>query len=104
MGLRIRKRREFLGLTREKFAEQVGLSFGFVSGIERGEDTMSIETMMKISSAIKLSPDEILLGNVSDGDIESIDEIVRILKNCTPNRQQSAIELLKLFMVSCEWI
>ncbi|RKL62247.1 XRE family transcriptional regulator [Thermoanaerobacteraceae bacterium SP2] len=46
---RIRKEREKLGLTREKFAEIIGLSDYYVGQLERGERQMSLNVLVKIA-------------------------------------------------------
>lgn len=62
IGLRIRKEREKLGLSREKFAEIVGLSSYYIGQIERGDRNMSLETLIKICSSLTVSIDYILKG------------------------------------------
>ena len=62
IGSRIRKEREKLGLSREKFAEFVGLSSYYIGQIERGDRTMSLESLVKISTSLNASIDFILKG------------------------------------------
>ena len=57
IGNRIRAEREYLGLTREKFAEIVDLSSFYIGQIERGDRTMSLDTLLKIADSLKLSID-----------------------------------------------
>ena len=45
LGLRIRRCREDIGLTREQFAEQVKISPQFLAEIENGKKGMSAETL-----------------------------------------------------------
>lgn len=66
IGSRIRAEREYLGLTREKFAEIVDLSPFYIGQIERGDRSMSVETLVKISSSLKISMDYILTGEYYD--------------------------------------
>ena len=65
VGKRIRKNREGLGLTRENFAEQVGISPQFLAEIENGKKGMSAETLYKMCRAYDLSADYILMGRAS---------------------------------------
>ena len=44
IGNRIRTIRESLSLTREQFAELIDISSSFLSQIERGDKSMSIDT------------------------------------------------------------
>lgn len=64
IGQRIRIEREKLGITRERFAEIVNLSPFYIGQIERGERSMSLDTLAKISKALKISLDYIITGNV----------------------------------------
>lgn len=65
-GNRIRNEREYLGMTREKFAEFLNLSPFYIGQIERGDRGMSLETLIKISDTLKLSIDYILRGEDFD--------------------------------------
>ena len=77
IGSRIRILREKLGLSRERFAEITRLSTYYIGQIERGERTMSLETLVKISTTLNASIDCILKGHTHYMEnilaIESID-------------------------------
>lgn len=62
IGGRIRKQREFLGLTREQFAEKLDVTPKFCSDIELGIKGMSVPTLCKIAQTLSLSTDYILFG------------------------------------------
>ncbi|CCQ98055.1 Transcriptional regulator, XRE family [[Clostridium] ultunense Esp] len=62
IGARIRLEREKLNLTREKFAEIVGLSSFYIGQIERGDRRMSLETLAKIATSLHQSVDYLLYG------------------------------------------
>lgn len=62
IGLRIRIQRENLNLSRERFAEIVSLSTFYIGQIERGDRSMSLETLVKISNTLNISTDYILQG------------------------------------------
>lgn len=64
IGVRIRFEREKLNLSREKFAEIVGLSPFYIGQIERGDRNMSVDTLVKISNALSVSVDYILKGRI----------------------------------------
>jgi transcriptional regulator with XRE-family HTH domain len=99
VGQQIRTRREALGLSREQLAEHIGRVPRFYADIERGQAGMSIETMLSIGSLLKLSPNEILFGNDSDGDIhDETKNILAALNQCTEKQRKDALELLKLFL------
>ncbi|AYD41185.1 XRE family transcriptional regulator [Clostridium fermenticellae] len=62
IGTRIRKERETLGLTREKFAEVLDLSPLYIGQLERGERLMSLSTLIKISNILNISTDYLIHG------------------------------------------
>ena len=62
IGSRIREQREYLGLSREAFAEKIGVTPKFCSDIELGLKGMSLPTLCKISKVLHLSTDFLLFG------------------------------------------
>ncbi len=64
IGTRIRYKREKLGLSRESFAELVGLSTFYIGQIERDERNMSIDSLIKICDTLNVSIDFILRGYI----------------------------------------
>lgn len=62
IGGRIRKQREYLGLTREQFAEKLDITPKFCSDIELGVKGMSVPTLCRIATTLSLSTDYILFG------------------------------------------
>jgi transcriptional regulator with XRE-family HTH domain len=67
LGKRIASARKKKGLTQERLAEHAELTNTYVSNIERGRSIPSLETLMKLCSALGCTPDTVLLGtNVGD--------------------------------------
>lgn len=52
IGKRVRARRQSLGMSQEALAERAGLHYTYIGQIERGEKNASIETMVKLCSAL----------------------------------------------------
>ena len=94
IGLRIRAKREYLGMTREGLCEYVSISPQFLSEIERGIKGISAETLCKLCEGLGLSADYVLMGNESSQDIP---EITKTLATLDPKYVQLAEELLKTF-------
>lgn len=69
MGNRIMERRKKLGLTQEALAELSGLTTQFVSYAESGKRAMRPENLMKISTALGVSTDYLLTGDIIDKDM-----------------------------------
>lgn len=96
IGLRIRSEREKLGLSREKFAELLGLSPYYVGQLERGERKMSIETLAIISNVLSTSTDYLLYGSTYYME-NIIDQISfdNIYKETMDAELKSLLEILK---------
>ncbi|WP_178023486.1 helix-turn-helix domain-containing protein [uncultured Paenibacillus sp.] len=101
VGERIRSRRKALGLSQEDFAERIGRVPKFCADIERGLVGMSIETMLGVCSLLKMSPNQLLLGD--SGLRKTLDEtdlIIDALNQCTEKQRKDAYALLKLFLTA----
>ena len=68
IGQRISERRKKLGLTQEALAEMGDMTTQFVSYAESGKRAMRPENLLKISSALGVSADYILTGQIVDKD------------------------------------
>lgn len=82
VGNKIRERRNFLKVTQENLANDINVSASFISDIENGRRKMSLETMIKISIALKTSLDYFVLDNVKDVKLKNkikFDELKSIL-------------------------
>ena len=97
VGKRIRKQREFLGYTREVFAEKIDVTPKFCSDIELGVKGMSIPTLCKISSTLSLSTDFILFGKTID---ISASPIYEMIKQCPEDKKTFLEEMIKLYLLS----
>ena len=67
-GKRIMERRKKLGLTQEQLAERSEVTTQFVSYAESGKRAMRAENLMKIASALGVSTDYLLTGDIIDKD------------------------------------
>lgn len=101
VGERIRSRRKALGLSQEDFAERIGRVPKFCADIERGQVGMSIETMLGICSLLKMSPNQLLLGDMGQPKIQDETSlIIDALNQCTDKQRKDAYALLKLFLTA----
>ncbi len=60
LGQKIRFLREQMGLSQEKLAEFCGLHRTSIGSIERGERNISLQNIVKIAHALKITPSELL--------------------------------------------
>ena len=52
--MNIKERREQLGITQKELAEKIGISQSFLCDIEQGRSKPSIDTALKIASAVNI--------------------------------------------------
>ena len=71
IGGRIRAYRESLGMTREAFSEQVGLSPQFLAEAESGKKGLSATSIYKICSNSDMSADYLVLGKVKKDKLKT---------------------------------
>ncbi len=74
IGQRILNRRQKLRLTQEELAEKGDLTTQFVSYAELGKRAMRPENLLKLSSALEVSADYLLTGEIIDKDLLLLSE------------------------------
>ena len=79
IGKRITDRRKKLGLTQEALAEKGDVTTQFVSYAESGKQAMRPENLLKISSALEVSADYLLTGEIIDKDLLILSDKLRKL-------------------------
>lgn len=60
LGMRIRDERKNQHLTQSKLAGELGLSVSFLGHVERGSRKASIETIIALAVALRLTPNDLL--------------------------------------------
>ncbi len=88
VGKRIRRIREYKGLSRVKFASLVDISPQFIAEIENGQKCPSMETLYKICKACEISADYIVFGQNPFGS----DNLITKMFNQVPDHKRSEFE------------
>ena len=96
MHTRIRKAREEMGYTREKFAEKLDVSVSYLAELERGRTGISVKMLIKVCNVLGLSADYVLFGNERTEDEMRLDAIHRIDEKYLPLMDKVIEELLAL--------
>ena len=96
MYMRIRKAREDLGYTREKFAEKLDVSVSYLAELERGRTGISVKMLVKVCNVLGLSADYVLFGAERQDDALRLDTIHRIDEKYLPLLDKVIAELLAL--------
>ena len=74
IGQRIRKHREKSRLSQEQLAERADVSSQTISTAETGKKRLRVENIIKICEALEISPDYLLLGEISPQDLTILSE------------------------------
>lgn len=95
VGKRISDLRKSYGYTQEKLAEMADISIQFLVQIERGQKTMKVGTLRKISAALSVSSDYIINGASAYSENAEINALLSILSD---DDREHASKLLKVFV------
>lgn len=93
-GERLRKRRTALKLTQEYVSERANVSLRFYQMVERGEKSVSLDTLIALRNALSVSVDYLLFGELPPASENPIAEILASLK---PNQREDAAKILELY-------
>lgn len=102
MGRRIRSRREYIGLSREKLAEKLDVSAQFIADIEYGNKGISIKKLYLLCQILDVTADYVLAGGMlpeeRDGETSrACEEIMAILQKCDARQLRGIGEIAKIF-------
>lgn len=112
IGQRIRKEREKLELSREEFAEIIGLSDYYVGQLERGERQMSLPVLVKVANCLHVSLDYLIWGKITydtyyihDGrstydtsDSSKDTALNELVNKCSPKELELVKKLIKTIL------
>jgi transcriptional regulator with XRE-family HTH domain len=96
LGKRIAKRRNVLDITQAELAERADLSATYTGNVERGAKC-SLETLMKICTALEVTPDYLLLGIDKGYRNDSLDEMKDLLYRCETKKQKTIRAFIEWF-------
>ena len=90
IGARIQQYRKKKKLTQEQFAEQLNLSVGHVSSVERGVNMYSVDKLVEAMNLLECSADEIFI-DVVDGCGRTKASILEDRLNALPKQERRRI-------------
>ena len=95
---RMASRRAELRITQSELADKTGLTPKYISNIETSHSIPSIETVMKICSALDVTPDYLLLGIATEKELAKLEELNRMLKSCNDIQLSKIHEYIEFVM------
>ena len=98
IGNNLYKVRKASGLTQAEVAEKAELSDRTYADIERGSVTMRVDSLLKICTALHITPNDIL---VAYNRVEITEQdIVEAIKDCSNHEKETARKLLSVYIDS----
>ena len=94
LGERIREERLKLNLTQAQLAESIDISDTYMGAIERGERSLTLDTLVRLVNRLGVTIDYLLSDSVTDTDSNIMEQFKQII-DCQPlERKQMAINVL----------
>ena len=101
-GQRIRELREMHNYTREVLAEKVDISEKFLYEIETGKKGFSAEVLCRLSNALSVSCDYIMLGE--EKEHRGMEKVMCVLEMVNPEQRGKMQDILKILYEMCDKI
>jgi transcriptional regulator with XRE-family HTH domain len=95
LGARIREERLRLNLTQAQLAEDIDISDTYMGAIERGERSLTLDTLVRLVNRLGVTIDYMLADTVSDCDSNIMDQFRQIMDRQPLERKQMAINVLR---------
>lgn len=95
LGERIREERLKLKLTQAQLAEDIDISDTYMGAIERGERSLTLDTLVRLVNRLGVTVDYLLADSVSDTDSNITEQFKQIIDGQPLERKQMAIGVLR---------
>lgn len=96
LGQRIREERLKLNLTQEKLAESIDISSSYMGQIERGDRSVTLETLVKLVNKLGVTIDYLLQDYTNANDDIFINQFKQLMYNRDSKQKQMALDVLKM--------
>ena len=97
MGKRLREARKKKALNQWQLAEIINTNASYISDIERGIKTPSLNTFVDIIAALETSADYVLQGSVDTGKKYVFDQFTCMIEKMNPQQRQVVLELVNCY-------
>ena len=102
LGQRIREERLRLHLTQAQLAEDIDISDTYMGSIERGERSLTLDTLVRLVNRLGVTVDYLLADSVADTDSNILDQFKQITDGQPMERKQLAINVLRTIFAYVE--
>jgi len=93
-GKRIRAARKGRGLTQQTLSEMIDCSPTFLSYVENGTRTVSLDMFVLLANALNTSTDELLADSLDIVQTVEQDDFIRIIADCDSREKQVLYDIL----------
>ena len=97
IGNRIRQARKECGYTQEQLAEYAEISVDFLGLIETGRNSMKVQNLAKIASALNVTTDYLIYGTTPYKENPKINTMLSVVPE---SRRKQVEKLIALFLTS----
>ena len=95
LGNRIREERLKLNLTQSQLAEAIDISDTYIGQIERGERSLTLDTLVRLVNRLGVSIDYLLKDSVDTTDDTILNQLRQAMDTQSHSRKQMAIDVIK---------
>jgi len=95
IGEKIKYFRTQKGITQAKLAEDIDISDTYMGAIERGERSLTLDTLVRLVNRLGVTVDYMLADSVEDNDSNIIKQFKQIMDCQSLERKQMAINILR---------
>jgi transcriptional regulator with XRE-family HTH domain len=95
LGKRIREERLRLNLTQAQLAEDIDISDTYMGAIERGERSLTLDTLVRLVNRLGVTVDYMLSDSVTDCDSNIMEQFKQIIDRQPLARKQMALNVLR---------
>lgn len=95
IGNKIYQLRRSLNMTQQELAEKTGIAVTFLSEIENGRKSMSVDTLIKLSRGLHVSLDTIVFGHDNSNDMQK--DVVSMMSSLPLEYNESILLIAREF-------
>lgn len=95
LGKRIREERKRLNLTQAELAEAIDISDTYMGAIERGERSLTLDTLVRLVNRLGVTVDYMLTDSVSGSESNIMEQFKQIIDGQPAERRQMALDVLR---------
>lgn len=102
LGRQIALFRKSRGMKQEELAEKVSLSTSYISAIERGVKTPTLENFIAIANVLKVSSDELLKEELEVRDDIQMTQLGAMLEHLDSSEKERILHVVEIMIKDAE--